>query len=392
MSAAAGRSLPAAPTLRPLSAVARNPAAYGRRLLGIAVGLTAFGLVMVYSSTAVKRAVDGHDPNARLLKQLAWVAVAGLVAWAAATVPLSRLRRHAHHLVIAVLVALAVVLVFGKAAKGSRRWLELGPVTVQPSEFLKIAVLVYLADRLARREEDPFRDAAPWPALLAPVGIGIVLVMAEPDLGTSIFVGALAVVLLGLAGVRPGHLLPIAVAAVPLLIGIAASKFQHVRERLRFLVEGEDASRQLKQAVIAVGSGGVFGVGLGAGTQKLWKVPEIQTDFIFSVIGEELGFVGAAAVVIAFLAFLVHGKRIAEQAHRTVGAFPYYLAWGATFVVAFQALVNVAVVTACAPTKGVSLPFISLGGSNLVTAFAAVGLIVNVSRAAAAEARGEPFS
>jgi cell division protein FtsW len=136
----------------------------------------------------------------------------------------------------------------------------------------------------------------------------------------------------------------------------------------------------------------VFGVGLGAGTQKLWRVPETQTDFIFSVIGEELGFVGCAAVVIAFLAFLVHGKRIAEQARRSVGPFPYYLAWGATFLVAFQALVNIAVVTACAPTKGVSLPFISLGGSNLVTAFAAVGLIVNVSRAAAAEARGEPWA
>src|SRR5207244_3604614 len=129
----------ATPTLRPHSACAANPLAYGRRVLGIAVGLTTFGLVMIYSSTAVKRAVDGFDPNARLLKQFLWVLIAGGVAWVASAVPLSRLRKHSHHLLLAVLGLLALALVIGKVSKGSRRWIELGPLTIQPSEFLKIA-------------------------------------------------------------------------------------------------------------------------------------------------------------------------------------------------------------------------------------------------------------
>jgi cell division protein FtsW len=215
------------------------------------------------------------------------------------------------------------------------------------------------------------------------------MVLAEPDLGTSLFAGATAVVLLGLSGVRTGQLFALGATVLPLLVVVAWSKFAHVAERLRFFAG--KVNTQTQEAIIAVGSGGFLGAGLGAGTQKFGRVAEMQTDFIFALVGEEAGFVGCAAVILAFAAFVVYGRRIATRSHASAGRFPFFLAAGATFVVGFQALVNVAVVTGCAPTKGVSLPFISVGGSNLVASFVCVGLLANVARVTASEEGGDPW-
>jgi cell division protein FtsW len=388
--------VPATPTLRHPDAVRADARTLGRAVLGIAIGLTAFGLVMVYSWTAVKLASSrlGGDADRVLLRQSAWAAVALAVAFAASRIPLSWLRKRADAILLAVLVLLALTLVpgLGRMRNHSRRWLEVGPFAFQASELLKVAVVLYLADRLARREEGAREDKTPWPALLAPVAIGVSLVLLEPDLGTSLFVGALAVAMLGLGGVRPGRLLPIAAIALPLLVVVAASKFRHVSERLGWFAHGPQGDPQQWHAVVAIGSGGWMGTGLGAGTQKLGYVPEMQNDFIFSLVGEEMGFAGCGAVVLAFMAFVVYGRRIAERAHASAGLFPYFLAVGATFAVGFQALINMAVATGSAPNKGVALPFISAGGSHLVMAFACVGLLVNVSRAVAAEEAGDPWS
>jgi len=369
--------------------------ALGHTVMGIAIGLTAFGLVMVYSWTAVKLADRraSFDPDAMLLKQVVWALIAGGVGFAASRIPLAWMRRHAHHLLLALLLLLAATLIpgIGKIKNNSRRWLELGPLTMQASEFLKVAVILYLGDRLAKREEGEPSARAPFLALVAPVGIGVGLILMEPDLGTSLFVSALAVVLLGLAGVRFGKLLPFALVAIPAIVWIAASKFHHVGARLSFFTEGVKVGDQQYQGLVALGSGGALGAGLGAGTQKLGRVAEMQNDFIFTLIGEELGFVGCAAVIIAFMALVVYGRRIAERAHACAGLFPYYVAAGATFAVAFQALINIAVATASAPNKGVSLPFVSVGGSSLVTAFASIGLLVNVSRHVAHEEGGDPW-
>jgi cell division protein FtsW len=378
-------------------AVARQDArALGRTILGIAIGLTAFGLVMIYSWTAVKFADrrPSFDPDAILRKQVIWAFVAGIAALVVARIPLSWMRKRASLVLGGLLVLLAASLVpgIGVMRNHSRRWLELGPFTIQASEFVKIAVILYLADRLAKREEDPLDRRTPWPALLAPIGIGVGLILAEPDLGTSLFVAALAVVLLGLAGIRFGKLLPVALIVIPLIIAVAASRFHHVGERLSFFTKGVESGSQQDTGVTALGSGGVMGAGLGAGTQKLGRVAEMQNDFIFTLIGEELGFVGCAAVIIAFMALVVYGKRLAERAHAAAGLFPFFLACGATFAIGFQALINIAVATGSAPNKGVSLPFISVGGSSLVTAFISIGLLVNVSRMVAAEEAGDPWS
>ena len=369
--------------------------ALGHTVLGIAVGLTAFGLVMIYSWTAVKLADRrvSFDPDAVLVKQIAWAFIAGLVTFTMSRIPLAWLRRHSHHILLGLLALLALTLVpgIGKIKNNSRRWLEIGPFTMQASEFVKIAVILYVGDRLAKREEGSTAERAPWPAVLAPIAIAVGLILMEPDLGTSLFIGALAMVLLGLAGVRFGKLVPFALVAIPLIVWIAASKFHHVGERLSFFTEGLKPHDQQFQGLVALGSGGVLGAGLGAGTQKLGFVAEMQNDFIFTLVGEELGFVGCAAVIFAFMALVVYGRRIAERAHACAGLFPYYVAAGATFAVAFQALINIAVATASAPNKGVSLPFVSVGGSSLVTAFASVGLLVNVSRHVAQEESGDPW-
>ena len=364
----------------------------GRTVLGIALGLTAFGLVIIYSWTAVKFVRPGSRADAVLLKQVMWAVVAGRAALVVSRIPLRLLRRHAPTALFAVLVLLALTLVPGPGVlrNRSRRWLELGPLTLQASEALKIAVILYLADRLARREEEPDHKT-PWPALLAPVGIGVALILAEPDLGTSLFISSLAVVLLALAGIRFGKLLPIALVSIPAIVAIAAAKFHHVGERLAFFTQGLKQGDQQWQGLLALGSGGAMGTGLGAGTQKLGRVAEMQNDFVFTLIGEELGFVGCAAVILAFMALVVTGRRIAERAHTSVGLFPFYVAAGSTFAVAFQALINIAVATGSAPNKGVSLPFISVGGSSLLMAFVCVGLLVNVSRVVAAEEAGDPW-
>jgi cell division protein FtsW len=228
-------------------------------------------------------------------------------------------------------------------------------------------------------------------ALLAPIGIGAGLVLVEPDLGTALFIVAQAVVLLALAGVRPTRFVPFALTVGPLLFLYGFSRFGHVRKRLALFAGESEAGHQVTEALVALGSGGLFGRGLGEGTQKLFYVPEANTDFIFAVIGEELGFVACAAVVLAYAAMAWFGRKVAWRA-RALGPHAYYLAAGSVFVVTFQALINIAVVTGMAPTKGVSLPFVSLGGSNLIAVCACVGLVWNVARRTAAGAGEDPWA
>lgn len=376
----------------------------GRMVLAVACALVALGVVMVYSSTAPRDAalesalsiLDGAEakspnPISGLVRQLRWVVLAILTCWIVARVPLEWFRKAARPVLFIALILLIATLIIGPLRNQSRRWLSFGAFAFQPSELLKIAALLYLADQLAKRERaTAFGHKTPLLAILAPVGVGAVLVLVEPDLGTSLFIVAEAIVLLGLAGVRPTRALPFIVTAMPLLVFYGYTRFAHVRERLEIYASGPKAGTQIQEALIGLGSGGLIGVGLGEGTHKLGYVAEARTDFIFTVIGEELGFLGCAGVVIAFMLFTWYGRRIAWQA-RALGPHAFYLAAGATFIVVFQALINIAVVTATAPTKGVSLPFISVGGSNLLMAATCVGIILNVARRTADHVSTDPW-
>jgi len=364
----------------------------GHVVLSTALGLVALGLVMVYSTSSALGAIEGTAHTGMLVRQLRWVVLGLGAAWIAAAVPLSWLRRAAVPAMVVAIVLLALTLLLSPAVKGSRRWLYVAGLSIQASELLKLAVLLYLADRLARRDAAQAQGLNPrLLPVLAPVGIGLVLVLVEPDLGASLFIAAEAVVLLGLAGVRPTRVLPLLLAVVPSVLFFAYTRFPHVRNRLHLYTAGADPGTQVHEALVAIGSGGALGKGLGQGAQKLGYFSEAHNDFIFAVVGEELGFVGCAAVVLGYMALAWYGRRVAWGG-RVLGSYALYLAAGATFIVTFQALINIAVVTATAPTKGVSLPFISTGGSNLLMACTCIGLVLNVARRAArvTEADGAP--
>lgn len=368
--------------------VGRQAQRAGRIVLGCVVGLAALGLIMLYSYSSVRGLIVVRDagPNYLLPKQLQWLFLAFCAGWAASVVPLEMLRRIAVPAFAAILVLLAVVHLFGHEVNGARRWIHVGGLSLQPSEILKLGVLLYLAERLARRDEEShFGSRTPLLALLAPVGLGTVIVLVQPDLGTSLFIVSEAVVLLALAGVRPTRVLPFAAVVAPLIVLYAYTRFRHVRIRL------SGTSDQVQQALVAIGSGGFTGLGLGEGAQKLGFVAEIHTDFVFALVGEELGFLGCAGVVLAFMAIAWFGSRLAWFA-RAVGPFAYYLAAGAVFIIVFQAVINLAVVTNLAPTKGIPLPFVSKGGSNLLALSMAVGFLLNIARRTQEVAREEPWS
>jgi cell division protein FtsW len=327
-----------------------------------ALVLTGLGLLCVYSF--------GGD---QVVRQALWAALAVAVAIAVSRIPLETLRRAAVPALAVAAALLALALLAAPTIAGTKRWLVIPSVGVfQPSEIAKIAVVLFLASRLA--------DAKAGEPLLPRVWHVVpvcVLVLMAPDLGTTVFLAAVITALLLVAGARVGRLLVVLVAAAVLLL-IVASQVPYMRKRLDFF-EGELNYQQV-QALIAFGSGGLMGNGLGAGRQKLDYLPAGHTDFVLPNLGEELGFLGVALVGLLFGLLCVYGVRVAIAAARRREMFGFYVASGATFLVVFQAVVNMAVATAAAPTKGISLPFLSQGGSNLLAALAATGLVVNVGR------------
>jgi cell division protein FtsW len=282
---------------------------------------------------------------------------------------------------IVTLVALAFVLhpAFGVEAYGSSRWFLMGPVSVQPSEFAKLAIVVFTAAVLAwkwDRLDDPGHVAIPLlPACLA----CFTLVMLQPDLGTTVILAGAAFLLVFVAGVRLRYLAFAALIGSAVGMGLIMSADYRRIRFLAFLNPWEDAGNtgyQLIQSLIALGSGGLTGVGLGASRQKWQYVPNAHTDFIFSILGEELGLVGELVVVVAFGALVFAGVRIAARASDVFGRL---LAAGVVSWLGLQALINLGAVTGLLPITGVPLPFLSYGGSSLVVSLAAVGILINVS-------------
>ena len=347
-------------------------------LVLVTLGLVAFGLVMVYSASSGRAAVANGDP-AYFLKRQALYAVIGLVAMAVLSrVPFPRLKPLAGPLLLTSFVLLVAVLVMGTSVNGARRWLPVGIIDFQPSELAKLALCLWLAGLLARR-------AAPQTLgeLSRPIGLVVLtacgLIIVEPDLGTSIAIVLMASAMLAVAG-TPSRVLAGAGAT---LVGLALAAIwlePYRRERLFAFMDPwadpEGAGFQTVQAMIALGSGGVFGVGLGESVQKINYLPEANTDMIFAVIGEELGLVGSGAVVAAFVVFGWAGFNVALRCRDPFGKL---LAAGITALVAGQALVNLAAVLGLAPLTGIPLPFVSYGGSSLIVGLAAVGILLNIA-------------
>ena len=360
--------------------------AAGRRTIYLLLGSTAFlllgGLVMVLSSSSISAYAQFGDSFLFFQRQAAYAAV-GVGALALT----SRMRYRAwQRLALPFLAVTASLLVMvlhpgaGVSAYGSSRWLELGPVTVQPSEIAKLALVVFAAAVLARKwgKLDEIGHLA---LPMVPVTIVIAsLVMLQPDLGTTLIISGTVFLMLFAAGVRFRYLLAAGLVGSVAGMGlIFSADYRRVRF-LAFLDPWADATNtgyQLVQSLIALGSGGWFGVGLGASRQKWLYVPNAHTDFIFSILGEELGLLGELAVLVAFGLLIFAGIRIATRAPDVFGRL---LAAGIVAWIGLQALVNLGAVTGLLPITGVPLPFLSYGGSSLVVSLAAVGILWNIAR------------
>lgn len=353
-----------------------------RTILILTLILIAVGVGMIYSASAVMAQKRFGDSTFFLKRQLLWCAV-GLVLMLVVGMQNHRsFRTWALPLLFLGLVCLAIVLIphVGVMVKGARRWLRIGSLTIQPAELVKIGVILYLARYLARKG-DRLGDFG-WGFLppLAIVGVVLALILVEPDLGTSAVIGLVTLSLLFVGGARWGHLGLIGIMTLGALYFLIM-RVPYRRQRIMsFLNPSSDPSGvgfQVTQSILALGGGGPLGVGLGEGRQKLFYLPEPHTDFVLAALGEELGFVGTAAVVLLLALFVAKGLSIALAA---TDPFGRYLALGVTFLVGFHTLINVGVITGMLPTKGLPLPFLSYGGSSLVVNMIGTGILVSVSR------------
>jgi len=357
-------------------------------LVLVTLGLVAFGLVMVYSASSARAALAADDP-AYYLKRQALYALAGVVALVLLSrMDYRRLRFAVAPLLLGSFVLLAAVLVLGTPVNGARRWLALGPATLQPSELAKLALVLWLAAYLARRPAPQTLAELLRPVGLV-VGSAFALVIVEPDLGTAITIAIMAAAVLVVAGTRVSTLAG-AGAAGFFVVAVAIWLEPYRRERLLSFLDPwqdpEGAGFQSVQAMIALGSGGFFGNGLGESVQKVYYLPEASTDMIFAIVGEELGLLGAFGVIAAFVAFGYAGFNVALGCRDPFGKL---VAAGVTALVCGQAAVNVSAVMGLAPLTGIPLPFVSYGGSSLVVGLAAVGILLNIAVSDAAGARAE---
>ncbi len=343
--------------------------------------LVSISVVMVYSASAVVALEKNHDPYLYLVKQTTWALLGfGLVA----IVMRIDYRSYREPSVIWTgvgLVGLALVAVlFSRPINGASRWLGVGPLGMQPSELAKIVVIIFTAAILERRM-DRVTDS---PTALLPIGVVVgalvALILAEPDLGTAVSVLVIAAVMVFTAGIGYRYVVTLVLAALPALYLVVVSSPYRLRRFQHFLDPWADplhGGYQMIQSMIAVGTGGVFGRGLMAGVQKLFFLPEPHNDFIYSVIAEELGLIGATVVLACFCVITWRGLRTAVRAPDRFGAF---LAIGLTTMVAFQAFFNISVVLGLVPPKGIPLPFVSYGGSSLLINLVGMGILLNVSQ------------
>ena len=345
--------------------------------------LLALGLVAIYSSSAVYAGRSFADPERFLRAQLLWLGLGGLLAAAAALLPGHHLQRRSGWLYMLAVGLCGAVLVpqIGHRVGGARRWLHLGPITLQPSELTKLALVIFLAAILARLVEGRGPEARPYwlPVLVAQ--LPVLLVLAEPDFGGAVVLEGLLVLLVLGAGLPLRILGYLAAVALPGLVYLLVSTPFRWRRLLGYLdpwAHRATVGYQATEALISIGSGGLGGMGLGDGKQKLFFLPEAHTDFVFATIGEELGFAGVFILLGAYGALIVRGTRIACRG-RT--AFDRFLALGLTALLGLPAVLNTWVVTGLLPTKGLPLPLVSYGGSSLVVSLVAIGLLMRIAHA-----------
>jgi len=359
---------------------------FDRLLFLTTLVLVAVSIVMVYSASNLMGAGESVGSNIFLMKQTLFAAIGLMAMFVTMRIDYEHYRDP--HLILGLvgvtLLALVAVLFVGPEINGTHRWFAVAGIGIQPSELAKLALVLFTAAVLERRMErisDPMYALGPILAVLVPM---LILIMRQPDFGSSVVMLAIVAVMVFAAGLPWRYILSAALGIVPVVAAAAVFSEYRVRRLTAFLdpwADREDSGYQLVQSLIAVGSGGLTGNGLGYSVQKLGYLPYPHTDFIYAIVSEELGLAGASVLLVCFCLITWRGLKTASRAPDAFGSL---LALGLTAMIAVQAFVNMSVVLGLLPTKGLPLPFVSAGGSSLIMSLAGMGVLLNISQRASA--------
>jgi cell division protein FtsW len=355
---------------------------YDQMLQITTCSLLALGMAMIFISSTLMAQSEYNDAY-YFIKRQGVYALLGLGAlFLGRGIDYHRYQRWIYPILLFSLFSLILVFApgIGGKVRGAARWLRLGPLTLQPSEFAKLAVVLFLAYSLSRKQDKMKYFAIGFLPHMLVAGLFIALILKEPDFGTSVTLGAIVFTMLFVGGTRVTHILLALGACIPLgalMVLRDPKKFARVLSFMDPWKHGQDVGYQLKQALLAIGSGGLWGLGPGQSRAKLFYLPDCHTDFILAIFSEELGFLGVLLVLALFTIVICRGLRLSLKAPDSFGS---YLALGLTLMIGLPALINMGVVSGILPTKGLSLPFLSYGGSGLLVNLLAVGILLNISR------------
>jgi cell division protein FtsW len=349
----------------------------------IVASFVMLGLVMVLSSSSVTNLHSGGSAWGMFQRQLIWAGLGTIAMWAAFAFPYETWRKKfLLQFVVGLVVALNVLVILrGAIVNGARAWLDIGPFRMQPSEFMKIAVVLFCANLLSHRHRSvQITSIVLWP-MIAALGISAGLCVLQKDFGGSLIFGGVVLVMMFIAGLPTRQLAAITVSLLflgTLVLNFASNASERMFAYLHLEATKDDSGYQVYQSLLSIANGGWSGTGIGSGTSKWGYVPLAYSDFIFSVIAEEMGIFGSLMVIGGFLALVIFGLQVALSAPDTHGAF---IAGGVSAWFGVQALVNIGGVVGALPMTGLTLPFLSYGGSSLIASMAAAGLLLNVARA-----------
>ncbi|TDF97168.1 putative lipid II flippase FtsW [Paenibacillus piri] len=349
-------------------------------LLIITVLLVGFGLIMIFSASS-PMAVYKHSSASYYVYKQGLFAFIGLGLMLLFTgIPYSFWQKTAPYLLLASLLMLILVLIAGASANGARRWFIVGGIALQPAEFTKLSVIVYLAALISKKGDKTRLFKKGLLPILIVVGFIFLLIMLQPDFGTVLILLFITATIISIGGFDWRHLFMLSLGLIPLFIYLAVSKSYRLKRLISFLDPFENPTEsgyQLIQSFYALGHGGLTGAGLGGSVQKFLYLPEAHTDFIFAVIGEEWGFIGGTLFILVFILFIWRGCLAAARCQQPFGML---LGMGIVAMISIQALLNLGAVTGSLPITGVPLPFVSYGGSSLILCMVSTGMLLSISR------------
>jgi cell division protein FtsW len=358
------------------------PVHHDQTLQLVAFSLMALGMAMIFTASNVMAQANYNDAYFFVKRQGMYAVLGVGILFIGRSIDYHKYQRWVYHILLLSFISLILVFVphIGSRVRGASRWLHLGPVTLQPSEFAKLALILFMASSLSRKQEKMKDFSIGFLPHMLMAGLFIALILKEPDFGTSVTLLAIIFIMLFVGGTRLTHIFLALSGCIPLGIIMVLrdpKKFDRVLSFMAPWKYGQSVGYQLKQALLAIGSGGLWGLGPGQSRAKLFFLPDCHTDFILAIFSEEMGFWGFLLVLSLFAILIGRGIRLSLKAPDSFGS---YLALGLTLMIGLPALINMGVVSGILPTKGLSLPFLSYGGSGLMVNLLAVGILLNISR------------